>query len=114
MRIARSAVEVFRDAAMNHTDLPIHLEGDWRRKTPRIEVLGQLHGTLVAMDVPILVRNIGAGGFGIESPVPFPPGATHVFRFTAGTGLRVVLKACTRHCQEGTPAPDGTTRYNAG
>jgi len=100
---------------MNQTEVPIQSEypGERRRKTPRIEVLGHLHGQLVAMDVPIIVRNLGAGGFGIESEVAFPVGATHTFRFTAATGFRIVVSGAARHCQPFTGA-DGVMRYRAG
>jgi hypothetical protein len=84
-----------------------------RRRSPRVEVLATLHGQIVAMDVPLVVRNMSAGGFGIESQVAFPAGAVHRFRFTAETGLRVVLSAQARHC-EPVAMSDGVTRYRAG
>ena len=84
-----------------------------RRRGPRIEVLGQLHGQLVAMNLPLLVRNLGAGGFGVESSIAFPAGASHKFRFTTAAGVAVVVTAQAKHCHE-LKMEDGTTRYRAG
>ena len=79
-----------------------------RRQTPRLEVLDQLHGRLVALKVPLVVREIGPGGFSIESIVPFPPDSHHQFRFTAGTGDEIVAHAVVVHTRPagagGTPA----------
>jgi hypothetical protein len=84
-----------------------------RRKGPRIEVLGQLHGQLVPIEIPILLRNLGAGGFAIESSVPFAPRAVHRFRFTTVSGVAVVVTAEVRHTQT-IVVPDGSTRHRTG
>jgi len=65
------------------------------------------------MEMPLLVRNLGAGGFGVESSVPFTPGTAHTFRFTTASGVAVVVTAQTRHCHALT-LEDGTMRYRAG
>ena len=98
---------------MEHTEAHGRSTIPMRRRSPRVEVLGTLHGQIVAMDIPLVVRNISAGGFGIESQVAFPVGAQHRFRFTAETGLRVVLSAEARHCDP-VAMSDGVTRYRAG
>src|SRR5690242_11884933 len=64
-----------------------------RRRSHRVEVLGQLHGHLVALRVPVKVRDIGTGGFSIETPVPFPDRAPNAFRFTMADGAEAVLTA---------------------
>ena len=64
-----------------------------RRHAPRLEVLEQLHGQLVSVKVPLVVREMGAGGFSVESTVPFPPGARHRFRFTLAGGGKVIVEA---------------------
>jgi hypothetical protein len=68
-----------------------------RRATPRLEVLGQLHGYLVSLEVSLVVRDLSAGGFSVESVVPFPPGARHPFRFTASTGMEITVEAVVMH-----------------
>ena len=84
-----------------------------RRAACRLEVLDQLNGQLVSMNVPILVRELGAGGFSIESNVPFPIGAHHQFRFTTAAGLAIILEAAVVHSQPTRPA-HGWKRYVTG
>ena len=64
-----------------------------RRRGHRVDVLGHLHGHLVALRVPVIVRDIGSGGFSIETPVQFPDRAPHSFRFTTALGEETVLTA---------------------
>ena len=58
-----------------------------------MEVLGQLHGHLVALRLPVTVIDMGPTGFAIETPVPFPDRTPHSFRFTAAPDVEVVLTA---------------------
>ncbi len=77
-----------------------------RRTSPRIEILGRVHGQAVSLDVPLKVREISLGGMAIETPVPFPLGAVHEFRLTLGDGSTVLLRARVVHCR---PAGAATT-----
>jgi hypothetical protein len=70
-----------------------------RRTAPRLEVLSQFHGHLVPFGVPLRVRDVSAGGFSIESSVPFPVGARHEFRFTTASGQEVRIAATVMHTQ---------------
>src|ERR1700680_2840896 len=71
--------------------------GRERRRTPRVEVLGRIHGRMVALDVPITVLEIGRGGFLMRTTVDFPIGATHEFRFTSANCVPLVLHARIVH-----------------
>lgn len=84
-----------------------------RRSTPRLEVLGRLHGRLVSLDVPISVANVGLGGFSAESVMPFPLGARHHFRFTTDRGVEVNIRAVVVHRRPGYSA-DGLTFFVTG
>ena len=84
-----------------------------RRFAPRLDVLDQLHGHLVKINVPLIVRELGAGGFSVESPVPFPPGARHRFRFTLAGGGEVIVEAVGVHTRS-TGAIGGTDRHISG
>ena len=75
---------------MSHTD---------RRGGPRVEVLGSLHGQLVPLRVGVRVREIGFGGFSIESDVPLPLDAQQDFRFTLRLGHTVTIRARVVHCR---------------
>jgi hypothetical protein len=77
-----------------------------RRASPRIEVLGQLNGQIVTWRVPLVVRDIGPGGFAIESEWRFPLGSTHMFRFTTERGHVVFINGRTVHTR---PSPDAET-----
>jgi hypothetical protein len=84
-----------------------------RRSTPRLEVLGRLHGQLVSLDVPISIGNVGLGGFSAESAMPFPLGARHQFRFTTHQGSEVDIRAVVVHRRPGYSA-DGQTFFVTG
>ncbi len=72
--------------------------GPERRRGHRVEVLGQLHGRVVALKVPILVRDLSSGGFSIEAPLAFPRHAIHTFRFTTAEGREVMVDAESVRC----------------
>jgi len=84
-----------------------------RRSTPRLEVLGRLHGHLVSLDVPITIGNLGLGGFSAESVMPFPLGARHQFRFTTDAGVEVNIQGVVVHRRPGYSA-DGLTFFVTG
>jgi len=84
-----------------------------RRSDLRLQVLGQLYGHVVAFDVPLAVQNISAGGFAVDSPIPFSSGTSHRFRFTTNDGRTILVHAQTVHCLR-VRTPDGDTRYLAG
>jgi len=71
-----------------------------RRRSPRIEILGRLHGHSVTLDAPVVVRDFSLGGMAMETPFPFPVGATHDFRLTLGDGALVELRGRVMHCTQ--------------
>ena len=70
-----------------------------RRKNPRVELLSDLYGCVVALDLPVLVRDASRGGFRIESACPFPVGSEHSFRFQPVDGRPTTIVAVCRHIQ---------------
>jgi hypothetical protein len=58
-----------------------------------VEVLGQIHGHLVALRLPVTVIDLGPTGFAIETPVPFPDRAPHSFRFKAAPDFETIITA---------------------
>jgi hypothetical protein len=66
--------------------------GQERRRAPRIEVLGRLHGHVVSLNTPVTVREISMVGLSFSAPMEFPVGAIHDFRLTLGDGSAVMLK----------------------
>jgi hypothetical protein len=63
-----------------------------RRRSPRIELLGRMHGHVVSLDVSVTVKEMSLGGMSMEASVPFPVGAVHEFRLTLGDESSAVLK----------------------
>jgi hypothetical protein len=55
--------------------------GRERRTTPRYDVLGQLNVHVVSQPMSVTVREMGAGGFSIETTEPIAVGAVHRFQF---------------------------------
>ncbi len=64
-----------------------------RRASPRLEVVDQLYGQLVALNVPLHLRDLSPGGFSADAPIAFPEGAAHQFRFITAQGVQVILQA---------------------
>ena len=87
--------------------------GEDRRQSPRFEVLGRLLGTIVSFDLPVRVRDIGLGGFSVETVEPLDTGAVHPVRFTAIDDSVAVLPAQCLHCRPSV-ATDGSPRYVTG
>lgn len=77
---------------------------DDRRRSPRIELLSQLHGHTVSLDLPVRVVQISLGGMAIETTVPFPVGAVHAFRLTLGDDSTTELTGRVMHCRNAAPA----------
>ena len=65
-----------------------------RRKNPRVQLLSDLYGCVVPLDLPVLVRDVSRGGFRIESECPFPVGSEHSFRFQTGGRPTTVVALC--------------------
>jgi hypothetical protein len=84
-----------------------------RRLNPRVELVSELYGVVVALDLPVLVRNASRGGLLIESACPFPVGSEHSFRFHTHGGRPATIVAVCRHIQRVSRA-DAAPRYAAG
>jgi hypothetical protein len=84
-----------------------------RRKNLRLQILGQLYGQVVPLDVSFAVRNLSAGGFAVESPIRFHTGTAHEFRFTLADGRTVKVGGETVHCMRVRTPEDGV-RFLAG
>lgn len=74
-----------------------------RRRAPRVEVLGRLHGHIVSMEASVTVREVSLGGLSFSSTVSFPVGTIHEFRLTLGDGSAVLLRGRIVRSQ---PRPD--------
>jgi hypothetical protein len=84
-----------------------------RRRSPRIEILGQVHGEVVSLDLPILLREVSFGGFSAEAPIQFPEGVAHAFRFSPTGEEPIILTARVTYSR---PAADdeAATTYVTG
>src|SRR5262245_8248732 len=69
--------------------LPMQFE---RRRAPRVEVVGRLHGHIVSVDAPVTVREVSLGGLSFSSTVAFPAGSIHEFRLTMGDDSAVLMR----------------------
>jgi PilZ domain len=70
-----------------------------RRRNPRVQILGNLHGRIVALDVPVTLTEISLGGMAIQTEIAFPVGAVHEFQLALGDDSLVHLKGRVAHCQ---------------
>jgi len=87
--------------------------GPDRRRWPRVEVLGHIHGIVVPMNLQVALHDASFGGFAIDSPISFPVDGTHQFRFFLPDGPPVVLNARVAHCRP-LPTTDGRNAYRVG
>ena len=71
-----------------------------RRRAPRVDLVGQLHGQLVAKDVAIDVREISLGGMSFQTAKPFDLGTHHEFLLTLGDGAGVVVLGRIAYCNK--------------
>jgi len=69
-----------------------------RRRSPRLDALGQVHVHIATCPVPASLREIGPGGFSVETTTPFPPGQTHEFLFGLDDGSQIHVRASSVHC----------------
>ena len=83
-----------------------------RRSAPRIDVLGQLLGSLESLDAPVEVLNISLSGTLVRTAVRIRLGSVQEFRLTLGSSS-AVLRARARRSRL-TMAPDGTLCYETG
>ena len=84
-----------------------------RRRSPRADVLTQIRGRHVALDLLVLVRDVSWGGFSLESAMPFPVGGRHTFQFWTNDGRTTMTTAECRHCTAVAPR-NGQSLYVAG
>lgn len=84
-----------------------------RRKYPRFPAANRLAGHLLEQDLPVRVRDIGMGGFSVETMAPMPSGAEHRVRFVSRDDWSTVLPARLANCRPSC-ADDGSPLYVAG
>lgn len=69
-----------------------------RRRSPRVPVLGEIRAHLLPEGLPLPVLDLSAGGFAIQSVMPFERGAAHAFEFHSTHCSKLVVRAVTVHC----------------
>ena len=84
-----------------------------RRRHPRFAAAGRLAGHLLDQDLPVRVRDIGLGGFSIETMRPMPEGGAHRVRFVAVDDWSAELPAMVANCRPSC-ASDGTPLFVCG
>jgi hypothetical protein len=84
-----------------------------RRRSPRYEVRDRVVGCLQREQLPVRVRDVGLGGFAIETVEPLPIGAAHHVRFTTPDDWSAVLSAIAVNSRPSCGA-DGSPRYVTG
>jgi hypothetical protein len=85
-----------------------------RRRSPRIENVGRLHGHTVAFDVPVSVREISLGGMTVETALALGEGAVHEFLLTLGDGSVVQLTGRVLHSRQTTDTGAAQASYLSG
>ena len=75
------------------------MHSDDRRRAPRVEVLGRVQGHVVALELPVIVREISLGGMSLETPFQFPVGDLQHFVLTLGDGSTLELAGRVAWCR---------------
>ena len=84
-----------------------------RRKHPRFPAADRLAGHLLDHDLPVRVRDIGLGGFSVETMAPMASGTDHRVRFISRDDWSTVLPARLANCRPSC-ADDGSPLYVSG
>ena len=84
-----------------------------RRRFPRFAAAGRLAGHLIDQDLPVRVRDIGLGGFSVETMTPMPEGGNHRVRFISHDDWTTVLNARLANCRPSC-ADDGSPLFVSG
>ena len=58
-----------------------YIEED-RRQSPRVDLMQDFHGHLIALDEPVTVQQLGPGGLTLAAAVPLSPTHIHDLRLT--------------------------------
>ena len=69
-----------------------------RRRSPRVELMGRVHGQMVSANLPVEVREISLGGMSIETREGFETGSLLNFMLTLGDGASVLVAARIVYC----------------
>ena len=69
-----------------------------RRSSLRITEVRDVFGALLPLGEPLLIQDVGTGGFAVDTPFEFLTGTEHSFAFCLPGGHRVRLNATTVHC----------------
>ena len=77
-----------------------------RRRAPRVDLVGQLRGELVSVELPIVVREISLGGMSIETSQAFDIDTRHSFVLTLGDGAGVFVIGRVAYCRR-VDGPEG-------
>jgi len=84
-----------------------------RRQTPRLEVLGHVHGHIVSLDARMTALDLSENGFSMETTFPIDEGEEHDFRLITPDGSINRLRARATHSKR-YQMSDGTPRYVSG
>lgn len=105
LEFARPPADTFRVGSKKHTP---DRHGRERRRTPRVQAVGQLVGEPLSFDSPVTVLDLSTGGFSIETKLPLSLGETHEFRFSLGDRVSVIVLARIVHQRDASRGPAGT------
>jgi len=83
------------------------------RRSRRLDIGKLVVGHLLPSGVPIKIRDIGFGGFAMETRAPVRVGSVLDFRFTSKNGLTFVLTAEVAHSRQ-VSSPLGPEVYLSG
>jgi hypothetical protein len=93
----RTLVENARIVSDSHPEGAARLKGAERRREPRLDVLGELHGFIETLGLPLIVRDLSLGGCSIETHKPLESGSTQFVRIDVYDSLSVTLQARVAH-----------------
>jgi hypothetical protein len=100
-------MSVFQDSSREPS---VAASMDDRRRSPRFELLGRVHGQVVSLATDVRIREISLGGLSFESEIAFPVGAIHEFRLQLGDRSTVILRGRVVRCLKHGMV-DGALRY---
>jgi len=84
-----------------------------RRRAPRIQILGRLHGHVTTLRVAVAVREISLSGMSLETDFCFPIDAVHEFQLAMGDGSDATVMGRVVYSRDAGES-DGVPKYLTG
>jgi hypothetical protein len=83
---------------MTHTHTDSSFNQFDRRPVPQLQMVDQIHGHFIPLEVPLTVLDMTDEGFAVESPIEFTPNIEYQFELSSASCPKSLVRAIDVHC----------------